>query len=278
MPLKLMYITNRPVVAEIADEAGVDRVFIDLEYIGKEARQFGLDSVKSHHTVSDALKIKKVLKKAELLVRVNPIHAKYADFCGSDYEINSVINAGADVIMLPMYHSVDEVEKFLKIVDGRAKIMLLAETPGACDIMKEVVMLPQVDEIHIGLNDLHLAYHKKFMFELLADGTVDKICSDIKKSNKPFGFGGIARIGYGMLPAEYIIKEHYRIGSTCAILSRSFCNANKIENAYEIKDIFEKEIIRIRDAEKEISALSASELEKNRLEVIRLTNQIVKTM
>ena len=29
--LKLMYITNRPEIALIAEEAGVDRIFIDLE-------------------------------------------------------------------------------------------------------------------------------------------------------------------------------------------------------------------------------------------------------
>lgn len=278
MPLKLMYITNRTDVAEIADQTGVDRIFIDLEYIEKEDRQQGLDSVKSHHTISDIIKIRKVLKNAELMVRVNPIHEKSLDFKGSDYEINSVIDAGADIVMLPMYRSLDEVERFLKIMGGRAKTQLLAETPEACGIMKETVSLPEVDEIHIGLNDLHLAYNKKFMFELLADGTVDKICNDIKKSGKPFGFGGIARIGYGILPAEYIIKEHYRIGSTRAILSRSFCNADKVKNAEEIRDIFENEIVRIRDTEKEISNLSVEELENNRLEVVRLTNEIVKIM
>lgn len=278
MPLKLMYITNRTEVAEIADITGVDRIFIDLEYIEKEDRQQGLDSVKSHHTISDIIKIRKVLKNAELMVRVNPIHEKSLDFKGSDYEINSVIDAGADIVMLPMYRSLDEVERFLKIMGGRAKTQLLAETPEACGIMKETVSLPEVDEIHIGLNDLHLAYNKKFMFELLADGTVDKICNDIKKSGKPFGFGGIARIGYGILPAEYIIKEHYRIGSTRAILSRSFCNADKVKNAEEIRDIFENEIVRIRDTEKEISNLSVEELENNRLEVVRLTNEIVKIM
>ena len=278
MSLKLMYITNRIDVAKIADETGVDRIFIDLEYIGKEDRQQGLDSVKSYHTVSDIINIKKVIKNAELVARVNPMHEKTSDFMGSDYEINSVIDAGADLIMLPMYRALDEVEKFLRIVNGRAKTQLLAETPEACGIMKDTVKIPEVDEIHIGLNDLHLAYHKKFMFELLADGTVDKICDDIKKSDKPFGFGGIARIGYGILPAEYIIKEHYRIGSTRAILSRSFCNANKVKNAYEIKDIFEKGIHKIRSTEETISNLTESELEKNRLEVIRLTNEIVKTM
>ena len=34
MALKLMYITNDPRVAEIADQAGVDRIFVDLETVG----------------------------------------------------------------------------------------------------------------------------------------------------------------------------------------------------------------------------------------------------
>ncbi len=273
-----MYITNRPAIAEIADNSGVDRIFIDLEYIGKENRQSGLDTVKSHHSASDIPKIKNVLKNAELMVRVNPIHNKTADYCDSEYEIRSVIEAGADIVMLPMYRTLNEVERFLKITNGSVKTQLLAETPEACDIMSCVSAVGEVDEIHIGLNDLHLAYRKKFMFELLADGTVDRICDVIKKSNKPFGFGGIARIGYGILPAEYIIKEHYRIGSSRAILSRSFCNADKTSDLYEIKSLFEKEIIKIRQTEKTASLLKAADFEKNRQEVIRITNEIVNAM
>lgn len=44
--LKLMYITNRPEIAEIAENAGVDRIFIDLEQIGKAERQEGMDTVR----------------------------------------------------------------------------------------------------------------------------------------------------------------------------------------------------------------------------------------
>ena len=39
MSLKLMYITNQPEIAQIAESAGVDRIFVDLEYIGKSDRQ-----------------------------------------------------------------------------------------------------------------------------------------------------------------------------------------------------------------------------------------------
>ena len=36
--LKLMYITNRPEIAKIVEDAGVERVFIDMEFIGKSVR------------------------------------------------------------------------------------------------------------------------------------------------------------------------------------------------------------------------------------------------
>jgi len=36
MSLKLMYITNNLSVAQIAQDAGVDRIWIDLETLGKE--------------------------------------------------------------------------------------------------------------------------------------------------------------------------------------------------------------------------------------------------
>ena len=48
--LKLMYITNDPKIAVIAENAGVDRIFVDMEYIGKSDRQGGMDTVQCFHT------------------------------------------------------------------------------------------------------------------------------------------------------------------------------------------------------------------------------------
>lgn len=73
MALKLMYITNDERIAKIAEDSGVDWVFIDLEINGKEQRQGHLDTVISRHSIRDVSKIKKVLSKSQLLVRVNPI-------------------------------------------------------------------------------------------------------------------------------------------------------------------------------------------------------------
>ena len=56
--LKLMYITNDPAVAKIAADAGVDRIFIDMEVLGKAERQGGMDTVQSHHTPEDIAKVR----------------------------------------------------------------------------------------------------------------------------------------------------------------------------------------------------------------------------
>lgn len=271
-----MYITNDPAIARIAENAGVDRIFVDMEYIGKEKRQAGLDTVKSHHTIKDVRKIKRILDTAELLVRINPIHKKTENYNGSFDEIDRAIDAGADILMLPMFKEKGEVKTFVDYVDGRAKTMLLLETPEAAKGIKEIVKIPGIDEIHIGLNDLHLALHKKFMFELLADGTVERLCNIISQEKIPYGFGGIARLGYGDLPAEYIIGEHYRIGSTMAILSRSFCNANSMKQTKEIEKLFVKGVQSIRNWEKEVIKFSEMDFQKNRQILQNKVNEIVE--
>ena len=245
--LKLMYITNNPDVAKIADESGVDRVWVDLESKGKELRQPKiLNTVLSQHSISDIPKVKSVLKNAKLIVRVNKIDNE------SENEINQVIEAGADIIMLPYFKSIDEVKKFLKYVDGRCVTNLLVETKEAVELLDDILKLPGVDEIHIGLNDLHLEMKMKFMFELLCNGIVEKICKKIHKYNKPYGFGGIARIGEGTLPSEAIIAEHYRLGSSCAILSRSFCNTSIITDLDKIREMFTTGVNAIRNYEKSL--------------------------
>ena len=83
MTLKLMYITNDPEVAKIAESAGVDRIFVDMEHIGKSDRQGGMDTVQSHHSVADVRAVRAAVKQAQVLVRINPIHEASAEY-GSD--------------------------------------------------------------------------------------------------------------------------------------------------------------------------------------------------
>ena len=271
--LKLMYITNQPEIAKIAESSDVDRIWVDLEVNGKEERQKNMDTVKSRHKVEDVGKIKKVLKKAELMVRVNPIYE------GSKKEINSVIDGGADIVMLPYFKTVEEVKTFIKLVNSRCKTMLLVETPEAVEKIDEILDIDGIDEVHIGLNDLHLGYKKKFMFELLTDGTVEYLCKKFKMHKiKSYGFGGISRIGTGTLKADNIIVEHYRLGSTIAILSRSFCDTNKIQEKEKIKEIFETEVRKIRNLEKSVKNYDNQQFITNKLEIEHSIQEILRNM
>lgn len=270
MPLQFMYITNNLDVAMIAQKFGVDRIFIDLETLGKEERQKGMNTVKSHHNVTDVSAIKRRMDFSDVLVRVNPWNAN------SPTEIQRVIDAGADIVMLPMWKTVEEVEAFIKEVDSKAKVMLLLETRQAVECLDEVLKLEGIDEIHIGLNDLHLSYGLTFMFELLVNGIVERLCEKIRCAGIPYGFGGIARIGAGELPAEKILAEHYRLGSSFAILSRSFCNAEAIEDLQEIENIFKFKLKEIRDFEESLIQKSADYFDKNKDELCHIVENIVR--
>ena len=275
MALKLMYITNRPEIAQIAESAGVDRIFVDLEYIGKSARQGGMDTVQSHHTAEDVKKIADAVMKAEVLARVNPIHERQGEQISSEEEIGEVIENGAEIVMLPYFKTEKEVYRFLKAVNGKAKTMLLIETPEAVENIDKILALDGIDEVFIGLNDLSIGYGRKFMFELLADGAVDRLCRKFKDKNLPFGFGGIASLGKGLLPSENVLIEHYRLGSSCVILSRSFCNLNVIKHMGVISSTFINGIRGIREYEAQV-AKYRDFFEENRKKVSKTVDYIVK--
>ena len=75
-----------------------------------------------------------------------------------------------------------------------------------------------------------------------------------------------------MLPAEHIIAEHYHIGSTAAILSRGFCDANKVSDPKMIEEIFLDGVRNIRKKEAEVVSYS----EEKYLENLELINKCVK--
>lgn len=270
MALKMMYITNRPEVARIAEKYTVDRIWVDLEKNGKAIRQAGMNTVQSTHQMEDVTKIRESISKAELLVRVNPIYEK------SSKEISEVIERGADIIMLPYFETTEEVKKFMDIVNGKAKTILLLETIGAEASIDEILNTVEMDEIHIGLNDLHLQYKLDFMFELLANGKVEEICSKIKGKNIPFGFGGIARLDEGMLPARHIIAEHYRLGSQMTILSRSFYDSWISNDLEEIERVFKYGMREIREYEQRLMGESDDFFENNRKLVKEEVETIIK--
>lgn len=271
--LKLMYITNDPAVARIAVDAGVDRIFIDMEVLGKAERQGGMDTVQSHHVPADIAAVRSAIgDRAEIMARVNPLNPD------SQTEINAAVANGADVVMLPMWRTADDMCQLVRMVNGRAKVMPLLETDTAADNLQEAVKVSGIDQMLIGLNDLHLCYHQKFMFQLLADGKVDRLCAQLRDAEIPYGFGGVGRPGSGALPAEYIIGEHYRLGSQYVILSRSFCNTSKVTDLDDIRRIFTEGVADVRRVERECAAWTQEQFDENHRRVCACVETIVRGM
>jgi len=212
------------------------------------------------------------LTGVELLVRINPCHDNIGE------EIESVLKFRPDLIMLPMYKTAAEVEKVSQFISGKAGLIPLLETPEALENIDEVAALPGVTEMYMGLNDLHLALKKKFMFEFLSNKTVEKFADIVKSKGKSFGFGGVARIAEGMLPAEHIIREHERLGSTSVILSRTFHReAKNLDDLLSMMD-FKAEIQKIRDCEAQAAQRSHIQKDSDHQLLCQLIDEIARKL
>ena len=266
--LNLMMITNNVEIAKYAIDCGVDRIFIDLERIGKLERQGHLDTLISAHSMNDIVKMKKGIGDTELLVRLNPLYD------GTKKEIDNAIENGADILMLPMFQTAEQLLKFNYYVNNRVKVMPLVETKSAYEDIDNIIKVDGITEIFIGLNDLHLSLGLTFMFEPLLNGMMENMSALFKNKQLPFGFGGVARIGEGELPAENIIREHIKIGSTSVILSRTFHR-----NAKSYSDL-----IRDMDLKEEVAKIRREEnlaLKRDESEVIRdhnITSSIINNI
>lgn len=238
--MKLIYITADPMQARTVQDAGVACVMVDLEINGKDARQGHLNTVISRHSLEDVAHVRAVLSTAELMVRVNPV------FDGSSAEVEACLARGADRLMLPMFRHPQEVAAFLEIVAGRVPVTLLVETATALARLPQILDIDGVDDVHFGLNDLHLELKLDFMFEVLSGGLMDHAAALCRARGVPFGIGGVARLGQPVaLPAELILSEHLRLGSSAVILSRDFQKALAPEMGTAPARAFSQEIAQL---------------------------------
>ena len=215
--LKTIIITNDVTIATDAQQAGVSRIMVDLEWMGKKERQASRTTFLSTHQREDIQRIRDVLTTSELIVRINPWNPQ------SLAELEFVLACKPDMVMLPMITKMDDFAAFVAALKARAVPMPLVETAYSMTHIAEIASYAEVKELYLGLNDLHLSLGLDFLFEPLALGLVDWMAERIKAQHKPFGFGGIALMGSGELPAERILAEHVRLGSSCVILSSRFC-------------------------------------------------------
>lgn len=259
--MKFFFITNSSSLARFVTSNGVDRIFIDLELLGKIERQGHLNTLISRHKMTDIPPVRSAISGTELMVRLNPVHT------GSQTEIDTAINAGADILMLPMFRCVAEVERFASMIRRRSRLCILVETKEAMEDIARIAAIEEVDEVHIGLNDLSIDLGLNFMFMPLAMGLVDSMAQELRQIGIPFGLGGVARLDEGLLPARLLLGEHVRLGSSASILSRTFHRQLTSPEQIMADMDFGHEVRLLRDTETRFICASAEELEANRIEV-----------
>ncbi len=214
-------LTNDPRLAERADRWGVDRIGLDLERLGKIERQLGEGLRLSAHKADELAAIRSVLRRAAAFVRINPIHAE------TGAEIESVLAGGAQVVMLPYFRAAAEVDRFVRCVDGRARVAALVETAPAAARIRDILSVAGLDEVMVGLNDLRIELGLGNVFELLVSPLLDRLAAEARLRGLPFLVGGVARLDDRSLPvpADLVLAQYPRLGATGAWLSRSFLKA-----------------------------------------------------
>ena len=213
MKFEYFLFVNDTNYARQAIQAGMDTLLVDWEYMGKPCRQRGYDT---EINLADSVDLREIasIPGASVWCRIN----QYGSH--SHAEIEKAIEAGACGLLLPMVHSPQEVEAFLRRVDGRCETAILLETVdgynAACDISK----LP-FGRVYFGLNDYAICRGNSSIFQALLDGDVERM-RDVF-ADKLFGFGGVTKIGHGSpIPVTCLLQEMIRLNCDFSFMRRSF--------------------------------------------------------
>ena len=255
-------LTNDPRRAAAADDCGVDRIGIDRESLGKTERQAGQNSRISSHDWSDLKALAQVVKGADLFARINPLHEETAS------EVEAAVSSGARVLMLPGVRTQEDVVTFVRMVRGRATVSILIELAPAVLRIRDILQTPGIDEVMIGLNDLHLQMGAANHFEVLASPLLDMLAAETHRRGVPLSIGGIGRAGDDNLPipADLVYAQYPRLGATGAWIARSF------EGSSADKPNYAAELRLVRERLTQWSESSPEALEEARFELARLAS------
>lgn len=254
---ELTLLTKDPNLARRADRCGVQCIGVDLERLGKQQRQSGTGNRLSDHRLEDLIALRPVIQNAGLFVRLNPMHDLTA------VEVEAVIEAGADIIMLPYFREEDEATRFLDLIGGRARAVLLVETSTALLEIERFCRLGGVQGITFGLNDLRHEFRVTSHFDVLCSPLMEAAAQSVLRAGLPVTLGGVGRVGDRTLPipAELVHAQYPRLGATGAWLARSFLDRI---------DDFEFAIDQLRASLTEWAAKPREELEGARRQLLEL--------
>jgi hypothetical protein len=193
--------------------AGVGAVIVDWEKRGKETRQKGYDTQVNLHTADDLRHARRCMS-ARLICRVNGPGPWTTE------EIETAIDLGADEILLPFVHTIEEVEQTLDRIHGRVGLGIMIETVAAVEFAPELNHYP-LARVYVGLNDLMIDRQTRHLFVAVEDGTVERVRQAL--TAHPFGFAGLTLPDHGFpLSCYLLIAEMARLNCHFSFLRRSF--------------------------------------------------------
>jgi hypothetical protein len=172
-----------------------------------------------------------------------------------------------------MFTTAEEVETFVALVGGRAKVVPLLEHRRAVDHLDRIVRVPGLDCIHVGLTDLALSLNATNRFALLASALMDRIAAVVHGAGLRLCVGGIGRAmdESQPVPTDAIYAQYGRLRATGALVSRAFFGADR--SGLDIT----AEVRRCRARMAHWQRQSAARLESARADFVRLVGACGET-
>jgi hypothetical protein len=162
--------------------------------------------------------LRAALTQAELFARVDALNP------GTAKQVEELLDHGVEVVMLPMFSRTEEVARFVHIVAGRARAVLLVETRAACEQIEAILDLAGSEEIHLGINDLALSLGSRSRFDVLSSSEVERVAACAHERGVRLGIGGVGRLDDACqpIPPDLLYAEYVRLGASASLISRAF--------------------------------------------------------
>lgn len=209
--LELMLFESSGMGSREAARHGVTTFLVDWEQAGKYERQQNFDTEVNGHGVEELRAVSGV-PGTIAWCRING--------AGCACEIEAALDAGAQGIFLPMVRCAADVERVVRLVDGRSQVGILVETVEGLRCVRDLARLP-LGRVYFGLNDFAISRGGGNIFRAVLDGSVERAREAF--ADIPFGFGGITAVDAGSpLPCTRLIEEMARLRCAFSFLRRSY--------------------------------------------------------
>lgn len=246
-----LFVDDEP-LAEAAGSFGVDGVVVDLETRDKAARQSDRNTQVTASTVDDVFVLRRHTD-LPMMVRIDAVSDATPD------QLDRVVRAGADEVLVPMVRTVDELDCVLDHVNGRVEVSCMVETTDVLEVLSDLALRP-VRGFYVGLNDLGIERSTRTIFDAFVDGTVDEVVARLTPS--PVGVAGLTHPEAGRpLPCRQLLDELVRLDASFTFLRRSFVAALRTWPGAEI-------VTAIRRSVEESRRRAAAQREHDREEFV----------